>query len=119
MNYSTAAASISLRFHAGRIFAAARARSWSIGKRLCYGAAAPLIPVVRLRRVLAQVRGRLREPLPSNTFPALLMLLVCDAAGEMTGYFLGAGNAAKRAGKFEFHAQRQPVAPKRYEAGDS
>jgi hypothetical protein len=119
MNYSTAAESISLRFHAGRIFAAARARRWPMGKRLCYGVAAPLIPAVRLRRVLARVRGRQRATLPSNTLPALLMLLVCDAVGEMTGYLLGGGKAAHRAGKFEFHAERQPLGPKRHETGDS
>ena len=119
MNYSTAPASMRLRFHGGRIFAAARARSWPITRRLAYGAAAPLIPAVRLRRILAQVRGRHRATLPRNTFPALLMLLTCDAAGEMAGYFLGVGREAERAGKFEFHASRQRPASKRYEPAGS
>jgi hypothetical protein len=119
MNYSTMLASIRLRFHAGRIFAAARARSWPIARRLAYGAAAPLIPAVRLRRILTQVRTRRRARLPGNVFPALLMLLVCDAAGEMTGYLMGAGSEAERAGKFEFRADRQRANPKRYEAADS
>jgi hypothetical protein len=119
MNYSTMLASIRLRFHAGRIFAAARARSWPIARRLAYGAAAPLIPAVRLRRILTQVRTRRRARLPGNVFPALLMLLVCDAAGEMTGYLMGAGSEAERAGKFEFRADRERANPKRYEAADS
>jgi hypothetical protein len=119
MNYSTASASMRLRFHGGRIFAAARSRSWPIARRLAYGAAAPLIPAVRVRRILAQVRGLRRARLPGSTFPILLMLLVCDAAGEMAGYFLGAGHEAERAGKFEFHADRQRPASKRYEQAGS
>src|SRR5208282_5853333 len=119
MNYSTAPASMRLRFHAGRIFAAARARSWPISRRLAYGGAAPLIPAVRLRHILAQVSWRHRATLPSSTLPALLMLLACDAAGEMAGYLLGAGSEAQRAGKFEFHANRQRPASKRYEPAGS
>jgi hypothetical protein len=119
LNYSTLRASMRLRFHAGRVFAAARARGWPITRRFAYGAAAPLIPAVRLQRILGQVRGHRRAALPANTFPALVMLLACDAAGEMAGYLMGADSEGERAGKFEFHADRQPTAAKRYESADS
>src|SRR5438309_6102907 len=67
------------------IFAAARARSWPIARRLAYGAAAPLIPLVRMRRILAQVpRDRRRATLPSGTLPAMLFLLMCDRSEEHT-----------------------------------
>jgi hypothetical protein len=45
--------------------------------------------------------------------------LACDAAGEMAGYLMGADSEGERAGKFEFHADRQPTAAKRYESADS
>jgi hypothetical protein len=119
MNYTTASASMPLRFHGGRIFAAARSRSWPIAKRLVYGMAAPIIPMVRMRRILVQMPQRHRSALPGNTYLALLMLLACDAAGELAGYLFGAGREAERAGKFEFYAERQRPAPKRYEATNS
>lgn len=114
VNFTTMAASTRLRFHGGRMFAAARARRWSHGRRMAYAAAAPLIPLVRLRRILAQIRRRRKAALPMSTFPVLLLLLACDAAGEMAGYLGGAGAEAQRAGEFEFHGDRRvaDVAPR-------
>ena len=89
------------------MFAAARARRWSFARRIGYAAAAPLIPLVRLRRILAQIRRRRDSSLPASTFPALALLLACDAAGEMAGYLLGAGAEAQRGGEFEFHRDRR------------
>jgi len=109
VNFTTITASARLRFHGGRMFAAARARRWSSGRRIAYAAAAPLIPLVRLRRILAQIRRRRNSPLPANTFPALALLLGCDAAGEMAGYLLGAGAEAQRGGEFEFHGDRRAL----------
>lgn len=109
VNFSTVAASTGLRFHGGRMFAAARARRWSFARRIAYAAAAPLIPLVRLRRIVAQVRRRRSPALPAATFPALALLLAWDAAGEMAGYLLGAGAEARRGGEFEFHRDRREV----------
>jgi len=114
-NFTTIAASTRLRFHGGRMFAAARARGWSLARRLAYAAAAPLIPLVRLRRILAQVRRRRSPALPARTFPALALLLACDAAGEMAGYLLGAGAEARRGGEFEFHDDRRATGVARQE----
>ncbi len=113
VNFTTLAASTRLRFHGGRMFAAARARRWSFARRMAYAAAAPLIPLVRLRRILAQVRRRRDPALPAHTFAALALLLAWDAAGEMAGYLLGAGAEAQRGGEFEFHGDRRAadVAP--------
>ena len=117
MNFSGVAASMRLRFHGGRMFAAARARRWPMVRRLVYSAAAPLIPVVRFRRILAQARGQRRSAtLPGRAIPVLLLLLLCDAAGELAGYLLGAGAEAERASEFEFnrnryHTPRQQCSP--------
>jgi hypothetical protein len=115
VNFTTIAASTHLRFHGGRMFAAARARRWSFVRRIAYAAASPLIPLVRLRRILAQVRQRRNSALPANTFPTLALLLACDAAGEMAGYLLGSGAEAQRAGEFEFHGDRRVVGVRPHE----
>jgi len=120
MNYSGGTASVRLRFHSGRLFAAARARDWGLAKRLAYAAAAPLIPLVRLRRILAQSqRQRRSAPLPLRALLALTALLVCDAAGELAGYLRGAGAAAAQTGEFEFHENRQRIPYERRQAGGS
>jgi hypothetical protein len=120
MNFSGWAASIRLRFHGGRLFGGARARSWPIARRLAYCGAAPLIPLVRLRRILAQVqRHRSSAILPPRVIPALLLLLLCDAAGEFAGYLLGAGAEGRRTGEFEFHRDRHRTLRHRNTANNS
>jgi hypothetical protein len=93
--------------HAGRVFAAARSRHWSLGRRLLYGGGAPLIPLVRLRRIRSELcrPGRPRELWP-RVVPALLIGLIFDAAGQMMGYALGAGRAGRKLSSFEFHRDR-------------
>jgi hypothetical protein len=118
MNFTTIGASMRLRFHGGRLFAAARTRRWSLARRVAYAAASPLIPIVRLRRILAQAWRQRAAALPVNALPALAFLLICDAAGEMAGYLLGAGTEAQRAGEFEFHVNRHATAAAEREGAD-
>jgi hypothetical protein len=113
LNYSSIRASTKLRFHAGRIFSAARSRDWSTRRRLVYAVAGPLIPLIRVLRIFRHARARFWNKLPTGTFEVLFLLLLCDAAGEMAGYIFGSGSEASRAGKFEFHQDRQRVASSR------
>jgi len=75
----------------------------------------PFIPFIRLQRVLRQIfrSGRERELLP-HILPALLICLVADALGQLTGYAFGTGNAAQRRVSFELtryqHITRQDKA---------
>jgi hypothetical protein len=98
---------LAVRFHGGRLFAAARARGWAPLRRLLYAGAAPLIPLVRLSRILrhlgrsAQLRGLLPRMLP-----ALIAVLAVDGAGEMVGYALGGGDAVQRSSQLEFHREQ-------------
>lgn len=81
-------------FHAGRVFAATRAMSWSPLRRVAFAAASPLVPLVRLRRHLGQAIGA-RWPL-SRTLrvaPTLLIGLIVDAAGQCAGSLAGAGRS--------------------------
>ncbi len=100
-NFSRLAAWRAALFHGARVYAAARAAEWPTGRRLCYGAGAPLIPFVRLYRLLrswppAVAPGRWRLA------PVLAAGLAVDAAGQAAGYLLGAGDAVGRLAPFEF-----------------
>jgi hypothetical protein len=104
VNISLLSSYIMAEFHGARMFAANRAAStkWSIFRRLLYVGRMPLIPCVRLKRVLREIyrSGRERELLP-RILPALIVGLVADAFGQLTGYAFGAGAAAQRRVSFE------------------
>jgi hypothetical protein len=91
-------------FYGARMFAANRARSakWSPFRRLLYICGMPFVPFVRLNGVLRDIyrSGRERELLP-GILPALIMGLVGDAFGQLTGYVFGAGDAAQHLVSFE------------------
>jgi Glycosyl transferase family 2 len=118
LNYSRLSASIPLRFWSGRLFAARRSRDWSPGRRLLYIAGAPLIPAVRLARILRQLRrpGR-RIPRPAAVLPLTAFLLACNTAGEAAGYALGAGTAPDRLVDLDFRRERFMSAADRREFG--
>jgi hypothetical protein len=107
LNFGTFRPWIPYLVHAGRVFAGARARRWSLGRRLLYSGGAPLIPVVRLRRIRFEL-GRPGRPIElwPRVVPALLIGLIFDAVGQMLGYALGTGHADRRLSAFEFHRDR-------------
>ena len=93
-------------FYVGRMFAAQRARRWSRGRRLAYAGAAPLIPFVRLSRILpAARRSSRRYGLLPRVLPALLLGLAVAAAGELLGYAAGPGSSGRRIVDVEFHRE--------------
>jgi hypothetical protein len=104
LNFGLLSSWILAQFHNGRLFAAARARRWSPLQRLFYTGGAPLIPVVRFRRILQQLRrSDRRRDLPPGVLPTLVLGLFVSAVGEMMGYALGAGDAKQKLSNFEFH----------------
>jgi len=109
VNVSRPFSYIGAQFHGGRMFGAARARhgNWTLFRRLLYTGSLPLIPLLRLLRVLREIRrsGRQRELLP-RAVPVLIIGLVAHAIGEVTGYALGAGDAAQRRVSFELNRCR-------------
>jgi hypothetical protein len=109
VNISLLSSYMGAEFHGARMFAANRAgrAEWSISRRLLYIGGMPLIPFVRLKRVLRDIRrsGRQRELLP-GVLPALIIGLVADALGQLTGYVFGAGDAAQRRVSFELNRYR-------------
>ncbi len=97
----------------GRVYGATRARdgAWSLVRRLLYFGGAPLIPLVRLSRLVPTLflAGRYGHLWP-RILPALVIALVADALGQALGYAFGAGNAALRLGDFESNRLRHVTA---------
>jgi len=97
VNVSTILSLIRCEFVGGRLFGAARARhnNWSIARRVLYVLGSPLVPVLRLRRTLRDVRraGRFETLFP-RILPSMVTALVAHCIGEIAGYALGAGDAA-------------------------
>jgi glycosyltransferase involved in cell wall biosynthesis len=107
LNFELLSSWILAQFLSGRLFAATRARYWSLLQRLFYTGGAPLIPVIRFRRIFQQLRrSGQRRNLPPGVLPMLVLGLVASGTGEMMGYAMGAGDAKRRLSSFEFHRYR-------------
>jgi glycosyltransferase involved in cell wall biosynthesis len=97
----------------GQLFAGTRAEAWSWRRRVLYVAGAPLIPLVRLRRILGHARRAGRGRHIPAMLPALLAGLSASAVGEAAGYATGLGDAPARMGALEFHRERHLTAADR------
>lgn len=90
------------RWH-GREFAAARSRTWSPARRALYTAAAPLIALVRLARIVRFLdRAGRRNMRFARTLPILLLGLAADAHGQALGYLRGGPPPQAMPGQEEF-----------------
>jgi hypothetical protein len=93
LNSSRLLWSVAEHFQSGRKFAGQRARRWHWRRRLLFAGGSPLIPAVRLRRILRDVRrSGHRELLPRLLAP-LVFVLVASAIGELLGYVSGPGRS--------------------------
>jgi len=107
LNFERFSSWTSAQFHSGRLFAATRAKLWSFSRRLLYIGGTPLIPAVCLWRTLRHLRRSQEQyHLFPKILPVLTLGLVINAAGEMAGLLLGAGNAKEKMGNLEFHRER-------------
>jgi hypothetical protein len=73
----------------GVLFAGERGEHWSLARRLAYAAGAPLIPVVRLARIVSQILATDRLGTSWTQLPAILCGLIANAGGEFVGYVFG------------------------------
>ncbi len=107
LNFSRVPASLKLRFNGGRSFAGHRTIGWSATKRAGYILGAPLIPVLRLMRIVQMIRS---SPTYGYLFPRVLPMLalslVFDGFGELVGYIVGPGQSARVLGSIEFDRYR-------------
>jgi len=104
VNFSLLSSWLPVQYFAGRSFAGNRIHNWSVLKRLLYGIASPLIPIVRLLRINRELRrpGRPRYLLV-RLLPLLVLGLLFDGLGQMIGYLMGLGNATDKLSQFEFN----------------
>ena len=105
-NFGLLSSLIVAQFYSGRQFAASRAaiQSWSLIRKFFFAGASPLIPIVRLFRILKDLKrpGRKRPPIQS-VLPPLVLALIVDAIGQSIGCILGEGNAPSKLIGLEFH----------------
>jgi hypothetical protein len=93
LNSSRLLWSVAEHFQSGRKFAGQRARRWRRGRRLLFAGGSPLIPAVRLRRILRDVRRSGHRELLPRMLPSLTLVLVASAIGELVGYVSGPGRS--------------------------
>ncbi|MGH2957529.1 MAG: glycosyltransferase [Solirubrobacterales bacterium] len=109
VNISRLRSHLRSHYHGGRGFGAARSRfdAWSPARRLAYALAFPLIPLVRLRRLLPDVRrARVRSGRRPGLIPMLCLGLTCDALGEAVGYLRGPGRSRQLRLSIELERER-------------
>jgi hypothetical protein len=109
LNVSRLRTHLASHFFEGRAWAAARARSrsWSRARRLAHALGFPLVPLVRLKRLLPDVRRvRARSGRRWGLIPRLGLSLATDAFGEAVGYLWGPGRSRQRLLTIELERQR-------------
>ncbi len=103
-NVSRLGPTFSLRFDAGLHFAGMCAKRWSRSRRLLYVLGSPLIPFVRLTRIIRNYRkpGRPSHLLP-KLLPFCLWFLGIETLGAVLGYLFGPGRSPERLAFIDFH----------------
>lgn len=109
VNISRLGAWLAHAYVGGRLFGATRVifERWSLGRRLVHTLGTPLVPLVRLRPLLDEMRrtGVARRLLPAILGPVSIGLLA-HALGEVVGYVAGAGDAERRYANYEMRRWR-------------
>lgn len=96
-----------VHFQYGRMFAAQRAGSWNMARRMLYAMGSPLIPMIRLVRHASDIARSPKLPRSSVRFWGYLALgLVDSARGECAGYLAGSGASREHIFELEFHRRR-------------
>lgn len=105
-NFSKFWPTMELRWYAGRQFAGSCKLRWSRPRSLLYFFGSPLIPFVRLYRIVKQLRvpERSARMLP-RLIPVCLFLLGVEAAGAAAGFLLGQGSSNEYIAKIDFHRE--------------
>jgi hypothetical protein len=97
----------------GHRFAANRASSWKAGKRLLFGLGSPLIPFLRLSRILGGLGDcTLARDDIIRALPHTLAGLGAGAWGEMKGYIAGYRNIQDKQAAYELCLEQRILAGK-------
>ncbi|MEJ2153155.1 MAG: hypothetical protein P8Y29_09455 [Gemmatimonadota bacterium] len=114
-NFSRWRSTIVHAFQGGRLFAGQRCRGWRFGRRVVYAAGAPLVPFIRLRRIVSDLRESPEEyaRLVPSRLPIFALVLSLHALGEAFGYGFGIGTAVERYAPFELYRRDQLITRER------
>ena len=94
LNYSRLGPILSEYYLYSRIFAANRTHGWNGIRRMLYALGSPILPMIRLRRILKDVnRARLSMGMTLRALVPLFLTLCAGSVGELSGYAFGAGKA--------------------------
>lgn len=102
LNFARLGTLLFVQFHQGRQYAGRRIWNWSLGRRLVFLGGAPLIPFVRLKRLLAGPRPRLTV----RFLGVLLSALLADGLGQGLGYLAGVGRSTDVLRSYEYERRR-------------
>jgi len=99
----------------GRAFAAQRRKGMSAAARALFALGSPLIPFVRLARIVPTARSTPLRLQLLRSLPAMLLGLSVDALGQMAGYAFGATLGDDRLAQYECHRVQHVTARDRRE----
>lgn len=106
-NFSLFVPSLWLRYVVGRHFAGMCRLRWPLARALLYAAASPLIPCVRLWRLIKQF---LKPGRPARLLPALVplcfFLLTVETLGAVVGFLSGPGDSSLHIVRIDFHREQ-------------
>lgn len=104
LNVAKFSAWMVFQHYAGQKFGAKRCEKWSFARRMFYGSASFLIPIVRFSRLIKPVLERGKCQKPKLAVLAVVMLgLIADGLGQMRGYFCGTGHSVEKTAEFDLH----------------
>ncbi len=116
VNPSRFSATANLRFNAGRLYGANRAREndWTPLHRIIYVLGSPAIPFIQYRNLRRELfrNGRRKELLP-RVLPGLFLGSVLDTLGQVFGYAFGPGPSEGILAVFEIGRMRHLTASDR------
>ena len=90
-------------FLGGRVFGGSRAAHWPRRRAVLYALAFPLVPFIRLRRIIGHLNTAAKRKKARfwAALPWVAVGLLCHALGEAVGYLAGSGNAGARYMSYE------------------
>jgi len=105
VNISLPTAYFGMSYAGGRVFGGARAANWNVARTLFYAMLFPLVPFIRLRRLLGYLNTpeKRRKAKFMRSLPLIMIGLFCHAFGEAVGYMAGVGNIIPTYTNYELH----------------
>ena len=103
INLASWSAWIPSRYYKGRQFAATWSHGWPWPRRLLFGLASPLLPLVRMWRIQKRVRRGQSWRFLMTLLPVLAAGLIAEWPGQLLGFLAGIGRSSEKVTRYEFN----------------